>query len=249
VWRTSVPRPDYTELEHKLTGASRLDLAVRCAGDASIYYSEGDITNLDPVVAITAVSGDPTIASPYKNENTLDRWVPPRPLYLADYGAYKGNVVEFDVLAGRNSDRENSINGVVFDVDVSLEDFDYETVQEWTLKSSRHPLHVHVNHMQVFKNSCGERYEVGEFYDTIRAETDMECVVRFKFVDYSKRVILHCHNLRHEDAGMMAWVDVKGGPDDDVETVESVTCDSLVTPKSKKGSKSSKKGNLIPLRK
>merc|ERR1712071_694593 len=42
----------------------------------------------------------------------------------------------------------------------------------------------------------------------------------------SGKVIMHCHDLMHEDGGMMGWVDVQGGPDDDTTgiVVESIDC-------------------------
>jgi len=85
----------------------------------------------------------------------------------------------------------------------------------WNLKGThKHPLHVHVNAMQIVqKGGCGRRYEEGEFYDTISSagsddNDDDTCLVRIYFADFVGRMALHCHRFVHEDSGMMTWVNV-----------------------------------------
>ena len=59
---------------------------------------------------------------------------------------------------------------------------------------------------------CGPGYLVGEFYDTINPSAQ-PCTVRFQAHDISGRVVMHCHILKHEDAGAMTWLNVPGGPE------------------------------------
>ena len=49
-------------------------------------------------------------------------------------------------------------------------------------------------------------YEVGEYYDVYRCEG----VVRFKAVRFAGKAILHCHMVKHEDQGLMGWINVTG---------------------------------------
>jgi suppressor of ftsI len=55
-------------------------------------------------------------------------------------------------------------------------------------------------------------FEDGEFYDVINSD----CQIRFDLnpattTTFEGRTIMHCHILRHEDQGVMGWLDVVGG--------------------------------------
>ena len=137
-------------------------------------------------------------------------WKSYRPNYLKDLRtATVQNTWDIDIGI-------EDINGKEYDEQCSLKDFEYGAVQEWLLKSvSQHPVHVHMYHQQVVSD-CGAGHEIGEYYDTVADASDLspssECKVRFKMIDFGGRVVLHCHILRHEDAGAMAWINVKGSP-------------------------------------
>ena len=47
----------------------------------------------------------------------------------------------------------------------------------------------------------------------INDEINDPCYSCFKTVIYSGKVVLHCHDLLHEDYVMMGWVNTVGGPD------------------------------------
>ncbi len=60
--------------------------------------------------------------------------------------------------------------------------------------------------------SADSGFEDGEFYDVVSEN----CQVRFDLntattTPYDGRTIMHCHILRHEDTGVMGWLDVMGG--------------------------------------
>jgi FtsP/CotA-like multicopper oxidase with cupredoxin domain len=85
-------------------------------------------------------------------------------------------------------------------------------VNEWVLYglgTAFHPLHVHVNHMQIVswssrggEDGASAFYRRGQWRDTIPPIADQ---VRFRFraADYEGETVLHCHFQRHEDLGMM----------------------------------------------
>jgi hypothetical protein len=76
-------------------------------------------------------------------------------------------------------------------------------VKEWWLEDlTFHPFHLHVYHFQIV-SPCGPWFDVGEFYDTVHH--DGSCKIRFRTNFPTRRVMLHCHHLRHEDSGAMAW--------------------------------------------
>ena len=67
-------------------------------------------------------------------------------------------------------------------------------------------------HQQVVTN-CGSGHDIGEYYDTIADATGNSKTykVRFKIIDVHGRIIIHCHILKHEDAGTMSWINVRNG--------------------------------------
>lgn len=84
-------------------------------------------------------------------------------------------------------------------------------VNEWTLYglgSAFHPLHVHVNHMQIissasaFADGSDLYFRRGQWRDTIPPVADA-LTFRFIAADFEGETVLHCHFQRHEDLGMM----------------------------------------------
>ncbi|OIV38347.1 copper oxidase [Mangrovactinospora gilvigrisea] len=79
-------------------------------------------------------------------------------------------------------------------------------VERWRFVTDvHHPIHVHLDPFQVVARngaSPGE-YDHG-WKDTIDLRSAESAEVLVRFSDYSGRFLLHCHNLEHEDMGMMA---------------------------------------------
>lgn len=252
VYRSSVPRAveDYPEEPNYFhaNGASRLQLAVKCSDDATLKFGKEDSTDshygmktpeeaaLIPIVVVfKTVEGEVTEASPYADEETMTQWIPPRPFYLEDLTTYTGEVETWELITeiegmgtGSLWDLVPLFNGKSFHGGDANHVATYGAVQEWSYYGSAahpdgHPMHVHVNHVQIYGHSnttgvdCGPNLEFGQWYDTLRIkESDWDpCLARFRFNDYSGKVIMHCHDLLHEDAGMMGWVMVEGGPNDE----------------------------------
>ena len=212
VWRNEVPHSVDTN-RYSLTGASRMDFAVRCsAGSHDVLL--GGKNSRSGVATLVATAGDVTSATPFDGGNNA--WQPARPRYLQDLrSAAVDNTFAISMSA-------SSINGQSWDSATPLDSFDYDTVQEWTISAAgAHPYHLHVYHMQVVSpGGCGH-HEEGEWYDVI---SDNSCTVRFRTADLGGRVIMHCHVLSHEDNGAMTWVDVQGGPAPDTAFIAAGTC-------------------------
>lgn len=198
VWRTQAPKELATN-EMSITGASRADLAVRCATDSSLTVNGSSVAT----IRLDGTAGDGT-AHPYAADG-VSTWSATRPDYLRDLRGVSSVNAETVRLGAR------TVNGSKFDKDVPTMTLSATDVQEWTLKgASNHPFHLHVYHMQTL--NCGSDYEDGEYYDTIASN----CDVRFDLNEmttsaYSGRTIMHCHILEHEDQGAMGWLDVVGG--------------------------------------
>lgn len=77
-------------------------------------------------------------------------------------------------------------------------------VEEWTIESLKdnHPFHIHVNPFQV-----EEEYPDGKkrwvWRDTYLIREGQTAKIRSRFRDFPGKSVLHCHNLDHEDLGMM----------------------------------------------
>lgn len=86
-------------------------------------------------------------------------------------------------------------------------------VQELAVSGSQaHPVHVHVNHMQVqpgggsLNGSLAPAgwHQVGDWLDTISAASSGDIpIVRFRADDFYGFQMVHCHVLRHGDGGAM----------------------------------------------
>ncbi|WP_353475284.1 multicopper oxidase domain-containing protein [Salipiger sp. H15] len=77
--------------------------------------------------------------------------------------------------------------------------------EEWELVNTTpypHPIHVHVNPMQVTKIN-GVPLADPQWQDTIAVPAAGTVTLRMRFTDFDGRFVMHCHILPHEDLGMM----------------------------------------------
>ncbi|MFI6267185.1 multicopper oxidase family protein [Micromonospora sp. NPDC051006] len=84
------------------------------------------------------------------------------------------------------------------------------TVEEWTVRNTsneQHSFHVHTNDFQVMSVN-GKPQESHGLQDTAILPANGEIVIRTHFTDYTGKTVLHCHILQHEDAGMMAILEI-----------------------------------------
>ena len=239
VWRSSVPHP-VSASTYTVTGASRMDFAVKCsvAGDHDLLYG-GELPDVNRVGFLVATAGQVTAASPYagtrsssssggsssSSSSSSSTWEPARPKYLQDLRAAAVGA-SFTIRMS-----PSQISGKGYSASTPLATAQYDTVQEWTLAvTNEHPFHLHVYHMQVVSpGGCGAIYEEGEWYDVVSAATTAPCLVRFRTADFGGRVMLHCHELTHGDSGAMGWVNVLGGPVPDTAFLDAGTCPCIPT--------------------
>jgi hypothetical protein len=197
VWRTTAPRTLPTN-QISITGASRVDLAVRCSDDSTLTVGGQTVAT----IAIDG-AGDPG-PNPFAADG-VSSWSAIRPDYLRDLSGATGVNTETVRMGAR------TVNGSKFDVDTPTFTLPADAVQEWDLRgAAQHPFHLHVYHFQA--EGCGGDFEDGEYYDTMSSN----CVIRFDLdaatsTPYDGRTIMHCHILEHEDQGAMGWLDVNGG--------------------------------------
>lgn len=84
------------------------------------------------------------------------------------------------------------------------------TIEEWTIRTRRfHPFHIHVNPFFVVKlgpDFLGPSDPRRRWQDTIAVNE--EATALMQFADFTGPFVLHCHNLVHEETGMMQAVEV-----------------------------------------
>lgn len=196
VWRTTAPKA-LSGNDIVLTGASRADIAVRCAGNSTINVGGQTVANI-----ITGAPGTNN-ANPWSGTGD-GLWSAKRPAYLQDLrGAVPDNFETVNMGA-------RTINGAKFDHHVPTFTLDANGVQQFTLKGARnHPFHLHIYHVQV-QGNCGS-FEDGEYYDVISGNCDIRFDLSPSAQPYDGRTIMHCHILEHEDQGAMGWADVING--------------------------------------
>ena len=105
------------------------------------------------------------------------------------------------------------INGRSFDptrVDTLVE---RGVVEEWEVFNASahpHPFHVHATQFRVLSRSGGplRPHEMG-LKDTVLVWPGESVKLAIRFERYAGVYVLHCHNLEHEDAGMMSNFEVR----------------------------------------
>jgi FtsP/CotA-like multicopper oxidase with cupredoxin domain len=126
------------------------------------------------------------------------------------------------------------INGQQFHTTAPLFVMKLGTTEEWTLKNitgEEHPFHIHVNDFQVMSVN-GEPYDAVGLEDTVRIPAHGQVVIRQRLLDFVGKYVFHCHILAHEDAGMMAAVEVTkdGLPADAATQAEWMQPDMVMNP-------------------
>jgi FtsP/CotA-like multicopper oxidase with cupredoxin domain len=102
------------------------------------------------------------------------------------------------------------INGVPFDPDRVDIQVKLGTTEEWIVSNTsieEHPFHIHVNPFQVTAIN-GNPVPLTGYLDTQSIPIGGSFTMRTQFKDFVGKFVIHCHILGHEDAGMMAVVEV-----------------------------------------
>ena len=101
------------------------------------------------------------------------------------------------------------INGQTFGMNnPPLAQVPHGTVERWRFinpTNHHHPVHIHLIQFQVIEiNGQPQDPSAHGWKDTLVAPPGGEILVAAHFVGYKGRYLFHCHNLEHEDLGMMA---------------------------------------------
>lgn len=116
--------------------------------------------------------------------------------------------------------KDLGFNNQVFNAQIDAFTSQVGTVDEWLFINRTtvpHPIHIHVNPVQVISVNgvaTGENF----YRDTFTVPGYSRVVVRTKYEDFAGKTVLHCHNLDHEDNGLMATLKINSEPGQPVPT-------------------------------
>jgi blue copper oxidase len=104
----------------------------------------------------------------------------------------------------------HSINGKIFEMDRVDETVSAGTTEIWEFDNSAgdeiHPMHIHGVQFQVLERIGGRNKVIASekgWKDTILLMPGEKVSLIMTFPDYTGVFVFHCHNLEHEDDGMM----------------------------------------------
>ncbi len=110
------------------------------------------------------------------------------------------------------------INGLTYDMNRIDEIIPFGDLEEWKFENTTnnfHPMHVHGVMFQVHSRNGNTNLNPNDkgWKDTVLVNPNETVSVLVKFVDYSGTYLLHCHNLEHEDDGMMLNIRIDSSTD------------------------------------
>ncbi|SNT39969.1 Multicopper oxidase with three cupredoxin domains (includes cell division protein FtsP and spore coat protein CotA) [Streptosporangium subroseum] len=190
-----------------LAAGARFDVLVRGGPPGrtqlqTLPYNTGPAGNRFPQATLATLVSEGALTHPTAPPTTF---APTEDLSHAVLAARR-TVVFSENKAGT----EYYINGRQFDpnrVDIRSK---LNTVEEWTVRNDsneEHSFHVHTNDFQLMSIN-GRPHEGHGWQDTVSIPPNGQIVIRMPFTDYTGRTVLHCHILNHEDAGMMAVLEI-----------------------------------------
>lgn len=166
-----------------------------------------DVLRFDVVRAATGVRTAPTTLIPIPRLNEAD--------------AVRSRVFEITRQSGTMMNM-HQINGKTFDMNRIDEEVTAGQTEIWEFRNigqEYHPMHVHNMGFQILDRTAGllNPEDMG-WKDTILMYPNDIARVILKAPDYTGLYLLHCHNLEHEDDGMMLQYNISksvgvNGPD------------------------------------
>ena len=107
------------------------------------------------------------------------------------------------------------MNGKLFDQSTVAADPGMETEEVWTIQNPggdwKHPVHIHFEeHRILSRNGVATPASSTEYgrKDVIPLGWNEKVKIFMRFRDMKGRYVMHCHNVIHEDAGMMVRWDI-----------------------------------------
>jgi FtsP/CotA-like multicopper oxidase with cupredoxin domain len=116
--------------------------------------------------------------------------------------------VELEQAIAYNMTFDFFLNGRRYDPEVTNTRVHVGDVEEWELvndSTTDHPFHIHTNPFQVIERN-GQPVESESMRDVGILDKAGSLKFLIRFADFDGLTLYHCHNLFHEDQGMMATI-------------------------------------------
>lgn len=188
---------------------NRADILIK-AKKAGVYPIYADQINAEDTEAeIEAKHIANLVVEPQTLDMPLFAGKLPRPTSLNSINDDEitfGRRLEFG-LAGAASNNKYTINGEPFSC-LNPWKIPLNAVEEWEVynhTAESHPFHIHVNPFQMIS---GGNVTPGVWLDTVNLAPFERIRFRTRFKTFKGTFVFHCHNLTHEDLGMMQAVEV-----------------------------------------
>jgi blue copper oxidase len=104
----------------------------------------------------------------------------------------------------------HTINGIAYDATKIHETVNAGATEIWEFDNSKgdeiHPMHFHGNHFQILERTGGRGKLLATengWKDTVLLLPGETVKIITTFSQFKGKYVLHCHNLEHEDSGMM----------------------------------------------
>ena len=151
-----------------------------------------------------------------KDDSRVPERLGERPTLSMDRAAPRRTFV-FTRANSESSEVQWSINGQQFDPARAIAEVALGDTEVWRLANHSfrenhnvvHPVHLHLVNFQILQRNGGAAlpHETG-LKDTVALNVGDEVVIGMRVEGFKGRYLFHCHNLEHEDRGMMARFDV-----------------------------------------
>jgi suppressor of ftsI len=110
-----------------------------------------------------------------------------------------------------------TINNALFDPDIPAVTPVLETTERWIIENKSlewHPFHIHQDDFKVIRTSGGGPQQLPGDHDVVALppgtpEKPSVVEIDMPFTDFDGDFVFHCHILGHEDAGMMALIELR----------------------------------------
>ena len=123
------------------------------------------------------------------------------------------NTRNFILTQGMMGSGMHRINGLTYDMNRIDEVIPFNELEEWKFINNTnnfHPMHIHGVLFQVYSRNGNTNLNANDkgWIDTVLVNPNETVQTLVKFNDYSGIYLLHCHNLEHEDDGMMLNIQI-----------------------------------------
>jgi FtsP/CotA-like multicopper oxidase with cupredoxin domain/peroxiredoxin len=212
----AIRRVQYAELQP----AYRSDVLIQASDTPGVYCLYNSVEDAamafknmavpPEILAKVVVAGDPAKQSlPDAGDWTM--WV--NDLYdksmpdLRDIADAEIQGTPRSIVFSHTNLQDFTLNGQVFDPTRIDQRITLGTAEKWMLavkpNGDNHPFHIHVNPFQVQVPYPEEGSPRLVWRDTLLVTPKTPAEIRSRFIHFPGKTVLHCHNLDHEDHGMM----------------------------------------------